>query len=92
MRSWIHHSRGKVLRQAETTRDELGLHEDMLTRQGFEGRDAHLYRRNEPIAWKRAEEGAEAYDFDGEAVEPTDLTQADGGRCGCSTTPTCRSG
>ncbi len=78
MRSWIHHSRGKVLRQAGTTRDGLGLHEDMMTRQGFEGRDAHLYRRNEPILWKRAEEGGELLDFDGTAVEPGDLTDAGG--------------
>jgi homogentisate 1,2-dioxygenase len=78
MRSWIHHSRGKVLRQAETKRAALGLFEDMFTRQGFEGRDAHMYRRHEPTAWKRADKDAQPYDFDGQVVEPTDLRQADG--------------
>jgi homogentisate 1,2-dioxygenase len=80
MRSWIHHSRGKVLRQAGAGRYELaGLHEDMLTRQGFEGRDAHLYRRNEPTNWKRAEGSGGHLDIDGRLLEPTDLTNADGG-------------
>ncbi|PIB03857.1 hypothetical protein B1C81_35530 [Streptomyces sp. HG99] len=80
MRSWIHHSRGKVLRQAGAGRKALpDLHEDMLTRQGFEGRDAHLYRRNEPTNWKRVEENADNLDFDGRVLEPTDLTDADGG-------------
>jgi homogentisate 1,2-dioxygenase len=80
MRSWIHHSRGKVLRQAVTGRGALpGLYEDMLTRQGFEGRDAHLYRRNEPTGWKRIEGLAENLDIDGQQLEPTDLVRADGG-------------
>ncbi|AXU16952.1 homogentisate 1,2-dioxygenase [Streptomyces clavuligerus] len=80
MRSWIHHSRGKVLRQAVTGRRELGgLYEDMLTRQGFEGRDAYLYRRAEPTAWKHAEEGAANRTYDGQLVEPTDRTRPDGG-------------
>lgn len=80
MRSWIHHSRGKVLRQAGVGRYELGgLHEDMLTREGFEGRDAYLYRRNEPIDWKRVEGIGNLLDVNGQLLEPTDLTQADGG-------------
>ncbi|MET8406124.1 homogentisate 1,2-dioxygenase [Streptomyces sp900116325] len=80
MRSWIHHSRGKVLRQAGAGRDALpDLHEDMITRQGFEGRDSHLYRRNEPTNWKRVQDDADHLDFDGQLLEPADLTDADGG-------------
>ncbi|MFE5036956.1 homogentisate 1,2-dioxygenase [Streptomyces sp. NPDC056683] len=80
MRSWIHHSRGTVLRQAGVARHEVGdLHEDMLTRHGFEGRDAHLYRRNEPTAWKRAEGSGNHLDIDGRLLEPSDLTHANGG-------------
>lgn len=80
MRSWIHHSRGEVLRQAGVGRRELaGLYEDMITREGFEGRDAHLYRRNEPIAYKRIEGPGQYLDIDGQLVEPSDLTSADGG-------------
>ncbi|MEV5146929.1 homogentisate 1,2-dioxygenase [Streptomyces sp. NPDC052727] len=78
MRSWIHHSRGKVLRQAGVARHELGLHEDMLTRHGFEGRDAHLYRRHEPTDWKRADGSGSHLDIDGRLLEPTDLTDAGG--------------
>ncbi|MGW9032558.1 homogentisate 1,2-dioxygenase [Streptomyces sp. NPDC055722] len=80
MRSWIHHSRGKVLRQAGVAAHELGgLHEDMFTREGFEGRDAQLYRRNEPTNWKRIEGKGDLLDIDGRLLEPTDLTHADGG-------------
>lgn len=79
MRSWIHHSRGRVLRQAVTGRHELGgLYEDMLTRQGFEGRDAYLYRRSEPTAWRHAEESAANRNYDGRLLEPTDRGSADG--------------
>ena len=80
MRSWIQHSRGKVLRQAGVGRGLLGgLHEDMITRHGFEGRDAYLYRRNEPTNWADVEEGAENHEFDGRLLEPTDLAHAGGG-------------
>jgi len=79
MRSWIHHSRGRVLRQAGAGRSELGgLHEDMITRHGFEGRDAYLYRRNEPTNWKHVDDDADNLDFDGRKLEPTDLASAGG--------------
>ncbi|KUN06135.1 DNA helicase RuvA [Streptomyces yokosukanensis] len=80
MRSWIHHSRGKVLRQAVTGRHELGgLYEDMITRQGFEGRDAYLYRRSEPTRWKRAGGGAVNRNYDGQLLEPSDRALPGGG-------------
>ncbi|SDN72494.1 homogentisate 1,2-dioxygenase [Streptomyces wuyuanensis] len=81
MRSWIHHSRGEVLRQAGVGRQDLvGIYEDMITRQGFEGRDAYLYRRNEPVKFKRIEGSAAYLDLDGKLLEPTDLAFADGGQ------------
>jgi homogentisate 1,2-dioxygenase len=80
LRSWIHHSRGRVLRQAHVGVPELGgLYEDMFTRQGFVGRDTELYRRHEPTAWKRIEGSLDHLDIDGRLVEPTDLAHADGG-------------
>ncbi|MCT9932184.1 homogentisate 1,2-dioxygenase [Planotetraspora sp. A-T 1434] len=79
MRSWIHHRRGEVLRQGGVGRSAMpGVYEDMLTRHGFEGRDAYLYRRHESTAWKRAEGAGIHLDLDGRLLEPTDLTDAGG--------------
>jgi homogentisate 1,2-dioxygenase len=79
MRSWIHHSRGTVLRQAHVGLPELGgLKEDMLSRQGFVGRAATFYRRHEPTAWSRIEGNLQPSDIDGYQLEPTDKNHADG--------------
>lgn len=80
MRSWIHHVRGKVLRQAHVNLEGLdGLKEDMLSRHGFVGRVAELYRRNEPINWTRIEGPMKPWDLDGYQLVPTDHKDAHGG-------------
>ena len=80
MKSWIHLSRGKVLRQAHVGLESLGgLKEDLLSRKGFSGRVAVLYRKNEPTAWSRIEGGMQPLDLDGYRLEPTDLGSASGG-------------
>ncbi|MFF4594101.1 homogentisate 1,2-dioxygenase [Amycolatopsis sp. CA-161197] len=80
MTSWIQQRRGTVLRQAITGYDALdGLHEDMLTRQGFAGRDTQLYRRHEPTKWTRVEGNTNHVDIDGARLEPTDLADPAGG-------------
>src|SRR5262245_52426003 len=74
MKSWIHLSRGKVLRQAHAALDELGgLVEDELGRKGFMGRVAELYRRNPPTQWTRQTGDYRSWDIDGFALKPTDL-------------------
>ncbi|WBX85211.1 homogentisate 1,2-dioxygenase [Sphingosinicella microcystinivorans] len=74
MKSWIHHQRGRVLRQAHVELDALdGLKEDELSRQGFSGRVAEFYRRNEPTAWTRIEGTIRPWDLDGFMLEPEDL-------------------
>lgn len=79
MRSWIHHSRGRVLRQAHVGLESLGgLKEDELSRFGFSGRVAELYRRNEPTAWTRIEGRMKPWDIDGFNLQPTDAVSAGG--------------
>ncbi len=73
MRSWIHHSRGRVLRQAHVGLEDLGgLKEDEFSRFGFSGRVAELYRRNEPTGWTRIEGRMRPWDIDGLTLEPSD--------------------
>ncbi|MET8983147.1 homogentisate 1,2-dioxygenase [Streptomyces sp. NPDC004539] len=80
MRSWIHKTRGRVVRQAHVGIEELGgLHEDLISREGFLGQGAELYRRNEPTGWKRVEGPNQSMDIDGSALTPTDAAHADGG-------------
>ena len=50
MKSFVHWNRGRTPRQAH--RDLDGLKEDELGRQGFQGRTAQLYRRNDPTAFR----------------------------------------
>lgn len=79
MRSWIHHSRGRVLRQAHVGLEALGgLKEDELSRFGFSGRVAELYRRNEPTGWTRIEGNLKPWDIDGFQLEPSDLHDSGG--------------
>jgi len=79
MKSWIHVSRGQVLRQAHVGLDELeGLKEDELGRKGFVGRVAEFYRRNEPTAWTRIEGPMQPWDLDGYQLEPEDYKSAGG--------------
>jgi homogentisate 1,2-dioxygenase len=49
-RTLIQHSRGVTARQ--THRDLPGLREDLLTRGGFDGRNALLYRRHQPTTFR----------------------------------------
>src|SRR5947208_16915137 len=52
MRSWIHFTRGRFVRQARIGLDELTLREEHLSRQGSAGPVARLYRthgRNEDV-------------------------------------------
>src|SRR5215470_4228403 len=80
MKSWIHHSRGRVLRQAHVGLDALGgLKGDELGRKGFVGRVAELYRKNEPTAWTRIEGTLRPWDLDGYKLEPSDLKDPAGG-------------
>lgn len=79
MKSWIHLSRGRVLRQAHVGLDVLGgLKEDELGRKGFTGRVAELYRKNEPTAWTRIEGNLQPWDLDGYKLEPSDMISAVG--------------
>src|SRR5579864_7315997 len=48
MRSWIHFTRGRFVRQARIGLDEAGLREEHLSRHGFAGPVAMLYRTNGP--------------------------------------------
>jgi homogentisate 1,2-dioxygenase len=79
MKSWIHLSKGQVLRQAHVGLESPGgLKEDLPSRQGFSGRVAVLYREYEPTAWSRIEGGMRPLDLDGYRLEPTDLATAAG--------------
>ena len=74
-RTLIQHSRGKVARQ--THRDLPGLREDLLTREGFDGRTAVLYRVNDPSTARPAGRfrTTEVLASD---LTPTDLDDANG--------------
>jgi len=54
--------------------DQLGsdIKEDELGRQGFSGRVAEFYRRNEPTAWTRLVGTLRPWDLDGYKLNPTD--------------------
>lgn len=79
MRSWIHLSKGTVPRQAHVNVvEESGLIEDELGRQGFAGRVAELYRREEPIAWTRSEGNLRQWDLVGNDLEPSDFQDPGG--------------
>ncbi len=72
MRSWIHHARGRFVRQA---RVGLGdLREEHLSRQGFQGPVAMLYRTDGPNEVIRVEG-----DYRARAVDSADIVASDAG-------------
>ncbi|MCA9771822.1 MAG: homogentisate 1,2-dioxygenase [Myxococcales bacterium] len=77
MRSWIHHSKGQVPKQAHVAIPK-GLKEDEIGRKGFQGRIAELYRLHEPTAWVRVEGDHKPWDLDGAQLAPKDLTDPRG--------------
>ncbi|WP_142064307.1 homogentisate 1,2-dioxygenase [Pseudarthrobacter sp. B4EP4b] len=76
MRTLIQHSKGRTSPQAH--RDIGDLKDDELTRGGFDGREAVLYRREDPTVFKATgrfrSTAADLHD-----IVPSDMTDADGG-------------
>jgi len=77
-RANIHYSKGQVARQAHVGIPK-GLKEDEISRGGFEGKVAELYRRHDPVAWTRIEGDHRPWDLDGAKLEPSDLRDPRGG-------------
>lgn len=75
MRTLIQFSKGRTSRQAH--RDIGDLRDDELTRDGFDGREAVLYRRHDPTAF-RAEGRFQSTAVLADAVTPTDMTDPRG--------------
>jgi len=76
--SWIHLAKGQYPRQAHVAIPD-GLKEEEISRGGFQGRVADLYRRNEPTGWKRVDGKFAPGDVDGEAIETSDKADPNGG-------------
>ncbi len=76
MRSWLQLQKGRTPRQAHVDLD--GLKDDELGRQGFFGKVAELYRRNDPTAWVRIEGNLRLWDINANKVEPSDQTDPRG--------------
>src|SRR5882762_3300440 len=72
MRSWIHFTRGRFVRQARIGLDEAKLREEHLSRQGFAGPVAMLYRTDGPNEIVRVEG-----DYRSRAVDSADVVAAD---------------
>src|SRR5258706_6070772 len=72
MRSWIHFTRGRLVRQARIGLDEAGLKEEHLSRQGFAGPVAMLYRTDGPNEVVRIEG-----DYRPRAVDSADVVAPD---------------
>lgn len=72
MRSWIHFTRGRVVRQARVGLGEL--REEHLSRQGFQGPVAMLYRIDGPNEIVRVEGGYRARAVDSADVVAPDAT------------------
>src|SRR5258706_2275565 len=72
MRSWIHFTRGRLVRQARIGLDEAGLKEEHLSRQGFAGPVAMLYRTDGPNEVVRIEG-----DYRSRAVDSADVVAPD---------------
>ncbi|MEV3901048.1 homogentisate 1,2-dioxygenase [Mycobacterium sp. NPDC050551] len=75
MESFVHLHRGKTPRRVHADLD--GQKDDELGRGGFTGRTAHLYRRNDPTAF-RAAGPLRPLDVLGDQLEPSDATDAAG--------------
>ncbi|MEP9392874.1 homogentisate 1,2-dioxygenase [Gordonia sp. VNQ95] len=75
MESFIHHRSGRTPRQVH--RDVEDLKDDELGRYGFTGRTAHLYRRNDPTAFRAVGDhaGLDRQTFE---LTPTDQIDAAG--------------
>lgn len=76
-RANLHLSKGQVARQAHVGIPK-GLKEDEISRAGFTGRVAELYRRHDPVAWTRIEGDHRPWDLDGNKLAPTDMTDPRG--------------
>ncbi len=72
MRSWIHFTRGRFVRQARIGLDEAKLREEHLSRQGFAGPVAMLYRTDGPNEVVRIEG-----DYRPRAVDSADVVAPD---------------
>ena len=75
MKSFVNFNKGRTPRQAHVDLD--GLKDDELGRQGFSGRAAQLYRRNDPTSY-RVEGNYRLRNLNGNRLEPADLTDARG--------------
>jgi len=75
MKSFINFNKGRTPRQAHTDLD--GLKDDELGREGFSGRAAQLYRRNDPTKY-RVEGDYRLRNINGNALEPADRSDARG--------------
>lgn len=77
MESFIQHRRGRTPRQIHRDVADLDLKDDELGRDGFTGRTAHLYRRNDPTEY-RAVGDLRPTDASTLELRPTDLTDPAG--------------
>ncbi|MCU1652081.1 MAG: homogentisate 1,2-dioxygenase, partial [Pseudonocardia sp.] len=75
MRTLIQFSRGNTSKQAH--RDLPDLRDEELTREGFDGREAVLYRRNDPTTFRTTGRFRATNALLSE-VKPSDLTDAQG--------------
>jgi homogentisate 1,2-dioxygenase len=75
MKSFVNFNKGRTPRQAHVDLD--GLKDDELGRQGFSGRAAQLYRRNDPTKY-RVEGSYHLRNLNGNKLEPDDLKEARG--------------
>mgnify|MGYP000176837885 CR=1 FL=1 len=76
MKSFVHFNKGRTARQAHVDLPE-GLKDDEFGRDGFYGRQAQLYRRNEPTAY-RAAGSLRVRDVASDALAPADETDPRG--------------
>src|SRR5437899_12761528 len=79
MRSWIHFTRGRFVRQARIGLDEANLREEHLSRQGFAGPVAMLYRTDGPNEIIRVEGDYRSRAVDSADVVATDASDPRGG-------------
>jgi homogentisate 1,2-dioxygenase len=77
MKSWIHHAKGRVPRQAHVDVPP-GLKEEEVGRGGFQGRVAELYRLHEPTAHTRVVGPYAPMDLDGYRIDAADRTDPRG--------------
>ena len=79
MRSWIHFTRGRFVRQARIGLDEAKLREEHLSRQGFAGPVAMLYRTDGPNEVVRFEGDYRPRQIDSADVVAPDASDPRGG-------------